>query len=79
MICPDSKLKPNKTEGNTNMLKKTAFRTVPAALVLMLGACSWFQQPAAPVTAGTASGASAQGNPYGAAPYDPNAAEAGAS
>lgn len=63
------------------MLKKTAFRTGPAALVLMLGACSWFQQPAAPVTAGTASGASvsgapAQGNPYGATPYDPNAAGA---
>lgn len=61
------------------MLKKTAFRTGSAALVLMLGACSWFQQPAAPVTAGTASGASgasAQGNPYGAAPYDPNAAGA---
>ncbi|MDO4906218.1 peptidoglycan DD-metalloendopeptidase family protein [Neisseria sp.] len=66
------------------MLKKTAFRTGPAALVLMLGACSWFQQPAAPVTAGTASGSaasgtSAQSNPYGATPYDPNAAEAGAS
>lgn len=65
------------------MLKKTAFRTGSAALVLMLGACSWFQQPAAPVTAGTASGGtasgtSAQSNPYGATPYDPNAAGASA-
>ncbi|MBF0803257.1 MULTISPECIES: peptidoglycan DD-metalloendopeptidase family protein [unclassified Neisseria] len=61
------------------MLKKTAFRTGTAVLVLMLGACSWFQQPAAPVTVGAASGASgtsAQSNPYGAAPYDPNAAGA---
>lgn len=65
------------------MLKKTAFRTGSAALVLMLGACSWFQQPAAPVTSGTsggsASGQTAQSNPYGATPYDPNAAGAGAS
>lgn len=65
------------------MLKKTAFRTVPAALALMLGACSWLQQPAAPVTAGTTSGSAAgqaaKGNPYGATPYDPNAAGASTS
>ena len=64
------------------MLKQTAFRTGSAALILMLGACSWFQQPAAPVVAGT-SGTTAtttgadQSNPYGATPYDPNAAGAG--
>ena len=59
------------------MLKKTAFRAAPAALILMLGACSWLQQPAAPVVSGTAGSASAgsgQTNPYGATPYDPNAA-----
>ena len=36
------------------MLKQTALRTAPLALVLLLGACSWLQQPAAPVVAGTA-------------------------
>ncbi|KPN72950.1 peptidoglycan DD-metalloendopeptidase family protein [Neisseria sp. 74A18] len=63
------------------MLKKTAFRTGSAALILMLGACSWLQQPAAPVVSGTAGSASAgagQTNPYGATPYDPNAAGTGA-
>ncbi|MDO5640299.1 MAG: peptidoglycan DD-metalloendopeptidase family protein [Neisseria sp.] len=62
------------------MLKQTAFRTGSAALVLMLGACSWFQQPAAPVVAGTTGAATTttadQSNPYGATPYDPNAAGA---
>lgn len=63
------------------MLKKTAFRAGSAALVLMLGACSWLQQPAAPVTSGTSSSASSQAgqsNPYGAMPYEPNAAGASA-
>lgn len=59
------------------MLKQTAFRTGSAALILMLGACSWFQQPAAPVVAGTTGAATTttadQNNPYGATPYDPNA------
>ncbi|UOO83013.1 peptidoglycan DD-metalloendopeptidase family protein [Uruburuella testudinis] len=63
------------------MLKQTAFRTGSAALILMLGACSWFQQPAAPVVAGTTTTGAAtapaeQSNPYGATPYDPNAAGA---
>lgn len=63
------------------MLKQTALRTAPLALVLLLGACSWLQQPAAPVVAGTAGGAATgtpadQSNPYGATPYDPNAAGA---
>ncbi|WP_274584832.1 peptidoglycan DD-metalloendopeptidase family protein [Neisseria leonii] len=65
-------------------MKKTALRAAAAATVMMLGACSWFQQPAAPVVAGTASGSGtaatgggAADNPYGAAPYDPNAAGAG--
>ena len=63
------------------MLKQTALRTAPLALVLLLGACSWLQQPAAPVVAGTAGGAASgtpadQSNPYGATPYDPNAAGA---
>ncbi len=63
------------------MLKQTAFRTGSAALILMLGACSWFQQPAAPVVAGTSGAATTtttadQSNPYGATPYDPNAAGA---
>lgn len=64
------------------MLKQTAFRTASAAMVLMLGACSWLQQPAAPVIAGTAGSitestqsAGMHQNPYGAAPYQPNAAE----
>ncbi|MDO1510568.1 MULTISPECIES: peptidoglycan DD-metalloendopeptidase family protein [unclassified Neisseria] len=59
------------------MLKKTAFHTGSAALILMLGACSWLQQPAAPVTAGTSGSVSSQtgkNNPYGATPYEPNAA-----
>lgn len=61
------------------MLKKTAFRAGSAALVFMLGACSWLQQPAAPVVPGSAGSASSgQNNPYGATPYDPNAAGAGA-
>lgn len=67
------------------MLKKTALRAGAAATVMMLGACSWFQQPAAPVVSGTASGSSTTAvsdsgagaaNPYGATPYDPNAAGA---
>ncbi|MBP8876190.1 MAG: peptidoglycan-binding protein LysM, partial [Neisseria sp.] len=63
------------------MLKQTALRTAPLALVLLLGACSWLQQPAAPVVAGTAGSATTgtpadQSNPYGATPYDPNAAGA---
>ena len=64
------------------MLKKTAIRTGSAALILMMGACSWFQQPAAPVVSGTtgaagsygSSSASGTDNPYGAAPYDPASA-----
>ena len=63
------------------MLKKTALRTGSLAAVLMLGACSWLQQPAAPVVEGTNTGVSIQntessitgGNPYGAAPYEPSA------
>ena len=64
------------------MLKQTAFRAGSAAMILMLGACSWFQQPAAPVVAGTtttagtessASTSSDPSNPYGATPYSPNA------
>ena len=57
----------------TNMLKKTAFYAVPAALALLVGACTT-QQPA-PVVAGTSGGGSAasSSNPYGATPYEPNA------
>ena len=44
------------------MLKQTALRTAPLALVLLLGACSWLQQPAAPVVAGTAGGAKPAGS-----------------
>lgn len=55
------------------MLKKTAFYAVPAALALLVGACTT-QQPA-PVVAGTSGGGSAasSSNPYGATPYEPNA------
>lgn len=55
------------------MLKKTAFYAVPAALALLVGACTT-QQPA-PVVAGTSGGGSAASlsNPYGATPYEPNA------
>lgn len=55
-----------------NMLRATAIRAVPAALALMLSACA--TQPAAPVVAGTQSGASGQtgGNPYGEKPYTPD-------
>ena len=55
------------------MLKKTAFYAVPAALALLVGACTT-QQPA-PVVAGTSGGGSAasSSNPYGATPYAPNA------
>lgn len=62
------------------MLKNTAFRTSSAALVFMLGACSWLQQPAAPVVAGAAGSSvpttapTSQTNPYGATPYEPNVA-----
>lgn len=63
------------------MLKKTALRTGSLAAVMMLGACSWLQQPTAPVVEGTNTGVGMQntessitgGNPYGAAPYEPNA------
>ena len=63
------------------MLKKTAVRTGSLAAVFMLGACSWLQQPAAPVVEGTNTGVGMQntessitgGNPYGAAPYEPSA------
>lgn len=61
------------------MLKKTALRTGTAAGILLLSACSWFQQPAAPVYSGTDSTGYGAGygsvgdNPYGAAPYSPNA------
>ena len=56
------------------MLKKTAFYAVPAALALLVGACAT-QQPA-PVVAGTSGSGSAasSNNPYGATPYEPNAA-----
>lgn len=55
------------------MLKKTAFYAVPAALALLVGACTT-QQPA-PVVAGTSGGGSSasSSNPYGAMPYEPNA------
>ncbi|MCF7521151.1 peptidoglycan DD-metalloendopeptidase family protein [Neisseria sp. ZJ106] len=60
------------------MLKKTAFHAGSLALTLMLCACAG-QQPA-PVISGTAStgstAANSTGNPYGAAPYEPNAAAA---
>lgn len=58
------------------MLKQTARYAVPAALAALLSACSWFSQPAAPVVAGTESGAygtAPSANPYGATPYNPNA------
>lgn len=57
-----------------NMLKKTAFRTGAITMILMLGACAT-QQPA-PVVAGTASSGTTvptTNNPYGDAPYTPNA------
>lgn len=65
------------------MLKQTALQTATLAAVFMLGACSWLQQPAAPVIEGGNTGASAgstaytsgSDNPYGAAPYTPPAAE----
>ena len=65
------------------MLKQTALQTATLAAVFMLGACSWMQQPAAPVIEGGNTGASAgstaytsgSDNPYGAAPYTPPAAE----
>ena len=55
------------------MLKKTAFYAVPAALALLVGACTT-QQPA-PVVAGTSGGGSAasSSNPDGATPDEPNA------
>ena len=57
------------------MLKKTAFYAVPAALALLVGACTT-QQPA-PVVAGTSGGGSAasSSNPYGATPYTPPASQ----
>ncbi|MDO5058386.1 MAG: peptidoglycan DD-metalloendopeptidase family protein [Neisseria sp.] len=58
------------------MLKQTARYAAPVALSAVLSACTWFSQPAAPVVAGTESGAygsSTATNPYGATPYDPNA------
>lgn len=67
------------------MFKKTAIRTGSATAILMLGACTWFQQPAAPVVSGTAATGSytspvetgsvgtPASNPYGATPYNPNA------
>lgn len=60
------------------MLKKTAFCAGSAALALFLSACA-SQQPA-PVVAGTSStgAASTADNPYGATPYDPNAASTAA-
>ncbi|MGF6146968.1 Murein hydrolase activator NlpD precursor [Kingella potus] len=64
------------------MLKKTALQTATLAAVFMLGACSWMQQPAAPVIEGGNTGipsantyAAGSDNPYGAAPYTPPAAE----
>ncbi|PSJ79921.1 peptidoglycan DD-metalloendopeptidase family protein [Neisseria iguanae] len=56
------------------MLKKTALYAGSAALALFLSACA-SQQPA-PVVAGTSSTGptSTATNPYGATPYDPNAA-----
>ncbi|WP_416190578.1 peptidoglycan DD-metalloendopeptidase family protein [Neisseria sp. CCUG12390] len=60
------------------MLKKTAFYAGSAAMALFLSACA-SQQPA-PVVAGTSSmgSASTASNPYGATPYDPNAASSAA-
>lgn len=62
------------------MFKKTAFYAAPAALALFLSACTT-QQPA-PVVAGTPSnapnGSTSTANPYGAAPYNPNAASTAA-
>lgn len=60
------------------MLKKTASYAGSAAAALLLGACA-SQQPA-PVVIGTPSNgatvsATPADNPYGAAPYQPNAAE----
>lgn len=64
------------------MLKQTARYVAPAALAAFLSACSWFSQPAAPVVAGTESGAygsaAPAANPYGATPYTPSAEAAAA-
>ena len=59
------------------MLKKTAFYAGSAALALILSACA-SQQPA-PVVVGNSgsnsgSANTASNNPYGAAPYETNAA-----
>lgn len=71
------------------MLKNPAKNTAVAAAVLMLGACAWLQQPAAPVVEGTDNtntnisttyGSVIGGdssNPYGAAPYNPDRAGIG--
>ena len=62
------------------MVKQTVFRAGSIALILTLGACSWFQQPAAPVISGTTDSSTTDStasgtNPYGAAPYTPGAGE----
>lgn len=63
------------------MLKMSVSRLAPVAILLSMSACTWLQQPAAPVIAGgdnsvytpsvVNNGAST--NPYGATPYNPNA------
>lgn len=53
------------------MLNNITLRAVSAAAVLMLGACSWMQQPAAPVVVGN-EGASVSTDSGSAAPYSPN-------
>ena len=64
------------------MVKQTAFRAGTIAMVLTMGACTWFQQPAAPVVSGTGASvesgstdAASSTNPYGATPYTPGAGE----
>lgn len=53
------------------MLKSITLRTVSAVTVLMLGACSWMQQPAAPVVAGNA-GTTVPADSDSTAPYSPS-------
>ena len=66
------------------MLKKNAVHLGTAATVLMLGACAMNQQPAPVVegassTTNTSTSTMTTSNPYGAAPYNPNAAGASVS
>ncbi|PIT16467.1 peptidoglycan DD-metalloendopeptidase family protein [Snodgrassella alvi] len=58
------------------MLKKNAIRSGWCLLVLALGACTLFKQPAAPTETGSSeagTAATTADNPYGSAPYTPPA------